>query len=83
MGLDWGLVLLHDGREASRPRRDQGHAQRPEFSTTVLGFLLKDPHTYYLPEPNVSGSSLGLAAVVAAPIRDENGHVAGAVYGSR
>ena len=86
VGLDRGLVLLKRGDDwqtVSSFSVKSGDAR--QFSRRVLAQVVSQQRTYYQRMgTQMSGQSLAnIEAVVASPIFDDVGNVAGAVYGSR
>ena len=86
VGLDRGLVMRRDGEDwtvLASHAKEGGSAE--VFSRTVLAGVLRDRRTYYdSPSgPDLAQSLLSLECVVASPIFDPQGQVAGVVYGSR
>jgi len=87
IGLDAGLVLLHDGTawrvvaSASRSDRESGRA----FSHTLLDRVLREKRTFFLSMASVASteSLMGVHSVVASPILDAREEVLGVVYGTR
>lgn len=84
--LDSGRVLIRSGEnweeaahDTSARMRDAGE-RRP--STRILASVLKEKKTFWQ-VPEISSSTFGLDAVVAAPILDRKGDVIGALYGER
>jgi signal transduction histidine kinase len=88
VGLDHGLVMLRQGdawRLAGRAFCDEGAAGRM-FSHTILNSVVEQKRTFYQAAGggDLNAESLrGITAVVASPIFDAAGEVAGVVYGSR
>jgi signal transduction histidine kinase len=86
--LDRGLVLLRHGdawKVVARAFRGEGPPGR-EFSHTILRFVIDEKRTFFQPAGKVSGQSeslVGVQAVVASPIFDDEENVVGVVYGSR
>jgi adenylate cyclase len=86
VGLNCGLVVLRrDGRWDDRPAVTFPPASGPRGplpSTTVLEKLLRQRTTLLEDAEDIQGSSLvGTAVVVAAPLLDATGEVAGVLYG--
>jgi signal transduction histidine kinase len=88
VGLDHGLVMLRQGdawRVAGKAFRDEGAGGRL-FSHTILDYVLNQKRTFYQAAATgglQSDSLRGVTAVVASPIFDVSGEVAGVLYGSR
>jgi adenylate cyclase len=86
VGLDRGLVLLKqaDDWQAVAAYSIKSGDQR-QFSRRVLAQVTSQQRTYFQKlDANVLAQSLAnIEAVVASPIFDEQGDVAGIVYGSR
>lgn len=87
IGLDRGLVLMiRQGRWMVQARYPDEEIDRREFSTSVLAKMSAEHKTFYQ-----SGSSLdshtesimGIQAVIASPIMDNQETIVGAVYGVR
>jgi adenylate cyclase len=86
IGLDRGMVIL---REEGKWKQRAGYARieddRRGYSSTVLDKVARDKQTMY--QSFTGGSELvslmGVQAVVASPIFDEQDEVIGAIYGSR
>ena len=84
--LDSGLVLFRTNgqwEEKARhlsPKKQMVPDWRP--STRVLNNVYREKKTFWQ-VPEVSSSTFGLDAVVAAPILNRHGEVIGAVYGER
>jgi adenylate cyclase len=86
VGLDRGMVLLRRGATwevAARTARENGG--KPEFSHTLLRYVIEQRRTFYLSSASAStiDSLRGVEAVVASPIFDSQDQVVGAVYGCR
>lgn len=85
VGLTSGLVLLRrDGRWDDRPAvtfPPTAGARGLRPSTTVLEKLLKERKTLLEDAEDFQGSLVGMAMVVAAPLLDASGGVAGVLYG--
>jgi len=87
IGLDNGLVLLHEGHAwraaaaTARSDRDTGRA----FSHTLLERVLKEKRTFYMTSAALGSteSLTGVHSVVASPIIDGDDVVIGVVYGTR
>jgi adenylate cyclase len=86
VGLDRGLVLLKQGDEwqAVASFSIKSGDQR-QFSRRVLAQVATQQRTYFqkLDSNTLAQSLANIEAVVASPIFDERGNVAGVVYGSR
>ncbi|MDR3638646.1 MAG: adenylate/guanylate cyclase domain-containing protein [Isosphaeraceae bacterium] len=86
IGLDCGLVLQHRADGWNVLARHDANAQNDAgYSRTVLDRVYRERQTYFQdPSPGSATRSLvDVGAVVAAPVLDEQGQVAGAVYGAR
>jgi signal transduction histidine kinase len=86
IGLDVGLVLLHDGhawRTAAKFSRKEQSVGRA-YSYTILQKVFNEKRTFYLPSTAMgkAESLLGVESVVASPILNAEGEVIGAVYGT-
>lgn len=83
--LDSGRVLI---RENDKWDEKATHVASPRIeledrpSNRVLANVLRDKKTFWK-VPEVTTSTFGLDAVVAAPVLDKNGNVIGALYGER
>jgi signal transduction histidine kinase len=88
VSLDSGLILLRQGdawRVVARAFRDEGAPGR-EFSHSILDRVVRDRRTFFQPSltgPSQTASLANIASVVASPIFDAQGNVAGALYGAR
>lgn len=86
VGLDRGLVLLKQGDDWQAAAGYSLKSSDPKkFSRRVLAQVASQQRTYFQKiDTDVWAQSLAnLEAVVASPIFDEQGNVAGVVYGSR
>jgi adenylate cyclase len=85
VGLNSGLVLLRrDGRWDDKPTvtfPPTAGARGLRPSTTVLDKLLEKRTTLLEDSGDAQGSLVGMAMVVAAPLLDAAGEVAGVLYG--
>ena len=86
VGLDRGMVLLRredDWESVASEGVKRG--ERPQFSRRVLAETVAKQRTYYqqFRDDSHALSLANIEAVVASPIFDERGDVAGVVYGSR
>lgn len=90
VGMDSGQVLLRrcetgdDDWEAAAVYNARGAPKSP-FSRTILGRVVEERRTFYraFDMADLSGSMVGVEAIVVSPIFDADGKVVGAVYGSR
>ncbi len=86
VNLDSGRVLLYVNGQWQekalelRSRKSTPQEWRP--SSRVLNNVLREKKTFWQ-VPDLTSSTLGLEAIVAAPILDRKGTVIGAVYGER
>jgi adenylate cyclase len=84
IGLDSGLVLLRRGNDwvtlASFPSQDDSENQ---FSRSILETVIREQRTFYQAIQATAASLVGVAAVVASPILDDDQAVIGAIYGER
>ncbi|MSQ94297.1 MAG: adenylate/guanylate cyclase domain-containing protein [Gemmataceae bacterium] len=84
--LDAGRVLFRTGSQWEEKAMHLSARQKPQPewrpSSRVLSNVLRDKKTFWQ-VPEMSSSTYGLDAVVAAPILDRKGDVIGALYGER
>ena len=86
IGLDRGIVLLcKNGKREIVACHNQSGGQESLFSQGVVDQVCEGRRTFY---QDLSGTApyaslLELSAVVAAPILNDDGNVAGVVYGTR
>jgi sigma-B regulation protein RsbU (phosphoserine phosphatase) len=87
VGLDSGQVLLfQNGKWQLQAEKVAAHNQLGEerqASRSVLNRVLAEKRTFWHVPAPVTGSLVGVNAVVAAPILDKSGAVLGALYGDR
>lgn len=88
IGLDTGLVLLREGENwrvvGGNSRADRPHGRA--FSQTILGKVLAERRTFYMPAMAAGGggeSLMGVQGVVASPVFNVRDEVVGVVYGTR
>lgn len=86
VNLDSGRVLFREGGKWQEkamhvsPKKGAPAEWRP--SSRILANVLREKKTFWQ-VPEISTSTWGLDAVVAAPILDRHGEVIGALYGER
>ncbi|MCC7089162.1 MAG: GAF domain-containing protein [Dehalococcoidia bacterium] len=86
VGLDRGLVLLRqEGKWAIGASFPADPGDRSPYSSTIVNEVLRLRQTVYrnLGPEFLSSSLVGVDTVVAAPVLDPEGEVAGIVYGAR
>ena len=85
IGLDRGLVLLHTGEKwipvAIHDRT--GKYDESDFSHAILERVYHERLTFFQQDMPTSSSLVGVSAVVAAPILNQEQRVVGAIYGVR
>jgi adenylate cyclase len=82
--LDSGRVLIreNDKWDEKATHVASRRVELEDPSTRILANVLREKKTFWK-VPEISSSTFGLDAVVAAPILDRNANVIGALYGER
>lgn len=92
IGLDVGLVLLHQGaawkvvaRASTEEENERAGSRGREFSQTVLNQVLADRRTFFqdLGQMRSQESLMSIDAVVASPVFRAGDEIAGVLYGLR